>query len=511
MKKLLALVSAVALTLTLAACGGESTETETTTTTKAVTTTTEAETATTTTKAADITTTDDDESEEDVTVTVAVTAPQSNGVDITFTQTADTTVVSVTSPAVSQFASQAKQDMSKGNSFNMNFSTVDDSGYYMPAFFLTFEFVDYREDSLNAFFTDSAAQTSYYDTGSEFDEMRFSLDGDTATWTINNTVIQLDKIETVEVYAYVGEDDSNNALLPWTRVPVSDITVGSELPSTGESAGDGNYFLGVDDSIVPDVLKYTVGTLTDVKYTPEGMGAYVEESIGSDLAFAFTNATEDDYNDLTGHYINRGALDFEYGVSRAVVTFDWGYVRVEYDSATTKSITVHAFFYKNPGASQEPVAVTTTTTATPTAEITITTAETTTTTTTTTTAATTAALSSSITGTYRAVEPAYPPEDINLEEIPPGEEFLIYDHINIDANDDGSYQVEFRPVIGGSGNDFAVFDSEALGTTNWYSFYFDGDMGVPWNNGLVTVTADGTTAWVTYENGEPQEFRKIED
>jgi hypothetical protein len=107
---------------------------------------------------------------------------------------------------------------------------------------------------------------------------------------------------------------------------------------------------------------------------------------------------------------------------------------------------------------------------------------------------------SSITGTYRSVEPAYPE----------GTEPYDFDYINIDQMDDGRFQVEFRLAIGGSGNDFAVFDSEALGAANWYSFYFDGDMGVPYNNGLVTVTADGNTAWVTYEGGEPQEFVKVE-
>jgi hypothetical protein len=116
-----------------------------------------------------------------------------------------------------------------------------------------------------------------------------------------------------------------------------------------------------------------------------------------------------------------------------------------------------------------------------------------------------------ICGSYRSVEPAYPMEEAELEELKAaGEDFMIYDFINIDQFDDGHFQVEFRLAMGGSGNDFAVFDTEALGTANWYSYYFDGDMGVPHDNGAVTITSDGNTAWVTFEDGEPQEFKKTE-
>jgi hypothetical protein len=118
-----------------------------------------------------------------------------------------------------------------------------------------------------------------------------------------------------------------------------------------------------------------------------------------------------------------------------------------------------------------------------------------------------------ICGSYRSVLPAYPLEDGELEELrAAGEDFIYHDFINISQFDDGAFQVEFRLAIGGSGNDFAVFDTEALGTANWYSFYFDGSDGMAsqFNNGEVTVTADGTTAWVTFEGGEPQEYTKTE-
>ncbi|MDR0943731.1 MAG: hypothetical protein LBM41_04275 [Ruminococcus sp.] len=154
---------------------------------------------------------------------------------------------------------------------------------------------------------------------------------------------------------------------------------------------------------------------------------------------------------------------------------------------------------------------TTTTASIP--ETTTTIAETTTITTTTTTTmtTTTAKAEPAICGSYRSVIPAYPMEDAELAELEAaGEYFEIYDYINIEQHNDGSFQVEFRFQIGGSGNDYASFDTEALGTANWYSFYFDGDMGVPYNNGAVTITSDGTTAWVTFEGGEPQEFKKTE-
>jgi hypothetical protein len=130
----------------------------------------------------------------------------------------------------------------------------------------------------------------------------------------------------------------------------------------------------------------------------------------------------------------------------------------------------------------------------------------------TTTATTTVAKNEpAICGSYRSAIPAYPMEDAELAELEAaGEYFEIYDYINIEQHKDGSFQVEFRFQIGSSGNDFASFDTEALGTANWYSFYFDGDMGVPQNNGPVTITSDGTTAWVTFDGGEPQEFIKTE-
>jgi hypothetical protein len=127
------------------------------------------------------------------------------------------------------------------------------------------------------------------------------------------------------------------------------------------------------------------------------------------------------------------------------------------------------------------------------------------------TTTTTASNEPAICGSYRSVEPAYPMTDAEIAELEAaGEDFMIYDYINIEQHKDGSFQVEFILQIGGSGNDYASFDTEALGTANWYSFYFEGDMGVPQNNGPVTITSDGTTAWVTFEGGEPQEFKKTE-
>jgi hypothetical protein len=135
----------------------------------------------------------------------------------------------------------------------------------------------------------------------------------------------------------------------------------------------------------------------------------------------------------------------------------------------------------------------------------------------TTTAAETTAKSAknehAICGTYRSVLPAYPLEEGELEEIiAAGEDYMLYDYIDISQHDDGRFQVELRLAIGGSGNDFAIFDTEALGTADWYSYYFDGSdgMATPYNNGAVTVTADGSTAWVAFDGGEAYEYTRVE-
>jgi hypothetical protein len=147
------------------------------------------------------------------------------------------------------------------------------------------------------------------------------------------------------------------------------------------------------------------------------------------------------------------------------------------------------------------------------AEIAVTTTAATTTAATTTAATAAASGEPSVCGTYRSVDPAYPVEDAELEELrAAGEDYMLYDYIDIEQHDDGSFQAQFMLAIGSSGNDFAVFDTEALGTTNWYSFYFDGDsgMGTPYNNGSVTITPDGDSIWVTFEGGEAYEFRRTE-
>jgi flagellar biosynthesis GTPase FlhF len=130
---------------------------------------------------------------------------------------------------------------------------------------------------------------------------------------------------------------------------------------------------------------------------------------------------------------------------------------------------------------------------------------------TTTVATTTASNEPAVCGTYRSVEPVYDVEDAELEElIAAGEDHMLYDYIDIEQHDDGRFQAQFMLAIGSSGNDFAVFETESLGTAYWYSFYFDGDMGVPYNNGAVTITPDGDSIWVTFEGGEAYEFIRTE-
>jgi hypothetical protein len=100
---------------------------------------------------------------------------------------------------------------------------------------------------------------------------------------------------------------------------------------------------------------------------------------------------------------------------------------------------------------------------------------------------------SAICGLYRAVIPEHEGGD-------------DYDYMRIDEFDDGSFQVEIMPVAGGTGNDYVVYETEELGTGSIQSFTFDPDIApIPRS---VTITADGNTAWVTYEGGEPLEYVK---
>jgi hypothetical protein len=98
-------------------------------------------------------------------------------------------------------------------------------------------------------------------------------------------------------------------------------------------------------------------------------------------------------------------------------------------------------------------------------------------------------------GLYRAVIPEHEGGD-------------DYDYIRIDQLDDGSFQVQIMPVAGGTGNDYVVYETEALGTGSIQSFTFDPNI-IPIPRS-VNITADGSTAWVTYEGGEPLEYIKEE-
>jgi hypothetical protein len=62
------------------------------------------------------------------------------------------------------------------------------------------------------------------------------------------------------------------------------------------------------------------------------------------------------------------------------------------------------------------------------------------------------------------------------------------------------------PVSGGTGNDYAHFDTEELGTGYVQSFSFDPDVYAPGYSLTITVEAD--SAWVTREGGEMIEFVK---
>jgi hypothetical protein len=132
-----------------------------------------------------------------------------------------------------------------------------------------------------------------------------------------------------------------------------------------------------------------------------------------------------------------------------------------------------------------------------------------TTTVTTTAAATTAKAEPAVCGTYRTVVPI---DDVDPASILPEEEMFFYSYINVDQMDDGHFQVEFRDPYGGSDESYAVFDTEALGASQIINFSFDGS-GPTANSsagGAVTITVDGDTAWVTFGDGEPEEYRRTE-
>jgi type II secretory pathway component PulM len=124
----------------------------------------------------------------------------------------------------------------------------------------------------------------------------------------------------------------------------------------------------------------------------------------------------------------------------------------------------------------------------------------------------TAALSTnqepSICGEYRSVlYSPYIETDEMIEEIKnSGEEHMLYDYVNITLLSDGSFQAAFMSEWIGRYDDYALFSSEALGTTDWLSV--DSVTNESFNLGEVTVTADGSTAWVTFEGEEPQEYKK---
>jgi hypothetical protein len=128
----------------------------------------------------------------------------------------------------------------------------------------------------------------------------------------------------------------------------------------------------------------------------------------------------------------------------------------------------------------------------------------------TTTAATTTAAKKepAVCGTYRTVIPI---DNVDPAEISPEEEMFYYSYINVDQMDDGHFQVEFRDPYGGSDESYAVFDTEALGTSQIINFSFDGGPIANSSSGsAVTITIDGDTAWVTFGDGEAEEYRKIE-
>jgi hypothetical protein len=112
-------------------------------------------------------------------------------------------------------------------------------------------------------------------------------------------------------------------------------------------------------------------------------------------------------------------------------------------------------------------------------------------------------------GTYRTVVPI---DDVDPATISPEEEMFYYCYIIVDQMDDGHFQVQFRDPYGGSDESYAVFETEALGTSQITNFSFNDSDPIASSSagGAVTITIDGDSAWVAYGDGEAEEYRKTE-
>jgi hypothetical protein len=123
-------------------------------------------------------------------------------------------------------------------------------------------------------------------------------------------------------------------------------------------------------------------------------------------------------------------------------------------------------------------------------------------------AVTTVNQQSSICGEYRSVlySPYIETDEMIEEIINSGEDHMLYDYVNVTMLDDGSFQAAFMSEWIGRYDDYAFYDNEVLGTSAWMSY--DSVTSEVFNLGNVTVTADGNTAWVTFEGEEPREYTK---
>jgi hypothetical protein len=471
MKRLLTLALALMTALSLAACGGETTESETETTTKAVTTTA---------KAADITTTAAaDETTEAVTLAdTAATADNAglpDGYKLEVYQTGEKMgIIRLTDPNLRESYPTAVSGVEERHaSFSWKVELTDTYYVYLPIHNKVFDVDEVQLSSLTCRVYEKKEKTN------EVSLPNFHVEGKTIVIDLdlsNAPEFSWSDVNDYKLTVFNADLDIDFAVtVPFEEATPSPFVPAETAATTAETAVttasvDNNYFLGVDDSIVPDVLKYTVGTLTDVKYTPEGLGAYLEENVNRDLSFTFTNVTDADYITLVQHYIDGGALDSAVDDSRGrtVVTFDWGYVRVEY---TSGSIAVRAFFYKT--------AVSATTTAVTT---------------------TTPAPNLPITGHYVALYPIYPGS-----VFPPD-----FHYIDIEQLADGRYQANIH-LAWEQTDHYAVFETEDLGTAERFRLYNDGTSA---SDGEITITVErgqySNKLWVTIDDISPQEFR-IED
>jgi hypothetical protein len=230
MKRLLSLTLALIITLALAGCNAPAAETVTDGTEAVTAVNADVDVATNAATAAVA----DDEAAEAVTLTESKI---NSNIDINFAQDGDTTVVTLTSPFVSQFAEA-----------NINYAEVDNPAIFTVqfessegwkqgfSFDFGYNFVGTDENDKMIFephggFSDhdNIQVFNYYD-----DMLIFKIDGDTAKWSITGVDISLNNITDVMFYSELDNRNPDDKLF-FEVLPIEQVAVSDTLPVPASS------------------------------------------------------------------------------------------------------------------------------------------------------------------------------------------------------------------------------------------------------------------------------------